>query len=259
METLLNKGDARKCDQNSEAKGRTCYLPHHGIYHQSKGKLIVIFDCGAKFNGVSLNEKLLQGPDLTNSLVGVLIRFRMHPIAIMADIEAMFYQVQVPPEQRSFLRFLWWKDGMFDQEPDTFEMNVHIFGVISSPSCSNFALTQAAYSLRKNFYVDDWLKSVEDDDQAISLLIRLQDMCKDGGFNLTKVVSNSEKVISSVPVEKGAPSIQEFELLKKLPIERALGVQWSVENDTFQLRIIMDHLRGGISYHVSALSMTHLD
>ena len=160
---------------------------------------------------------------------------------------------------------------MFDQEPDTFEMNVHIFGAISSPSCSNFALRQAAhdrelkyrkdaaYSIRKIFYVDDWLKSVEDDGQAISFLIRLQDMCKYGGFNLTNAVSNSEKVGSPVPVEKRAPSIQEFELLKKLPIERALGVQWSVENDTFQLRIIMDHLRGGISYHVSALSMTHLD
>ena len=145
METLLNKGYARKCDQNSEAKGRTWFLPNLGVYHQSKGKLRVVFDCGAKFNGVSLNEKLLQGPDLTNSLVGVLIRFRTHPIAIMADIEAMLYQVQVPPEQRSFLRFLWWKDGMFYQEPDTFEMNVHIFGVISSPSCSNFALRQAAY------------------------------------------------------------------------------------------------------------------
>ena len=49
---------------------------------------------------------------MTNSLVGVLTRFRQEPVAFMADIEAMFYQVLVPADQRDFLRFLWlpsWK------------------------------------------------------------------------------------------------------------------------------------------------------
>ena len=137
--------------------------------------MTVVFDCAAKTKGLSLNDNLLQGPDLTNTLVGVLIRFRMHPIAFMADIESMFYQVRVPSNQRSYLRFLWWKEGNTLAEPCTYEMNVHIFGAVSSPSCSNFALRQAAndfeskygaeaaYALRKNFYVDDLLKSVEEE------------------------------------------------------------------------------------------------
>ena len=66
-----------------------------------------VFDCAAKFQNVSLNQQILQGPDLTNSLTGVLTRFREHPIAIMADIEKNCYQVHVPTEDSRYLRFLW--------------------------------------------------------------------------------------------------------------------------------------------------------
>ncbi|KAK0145450.1 hypothetical protein N1851_015638 [Merluccius polli] len=46
------------------------------VYHPKKGNLRVVFDCGAEFRGNSLNSQLLQGPYLTNSLLGVLTRFR---------------------------------------------------------------------------------------------------------------------------------------------------------------------------------------
>ena len=80
---------------------------HHGVYHPRKGKLQVVFDCGAEFKGTSLNEQLLQGPNLTSSLIGVLLRFRQEPIAFMSDVKSMFYQVKVAEEDKDFLRFLW--------------------------------------------------------------------------------------------------------------------------------------------------------
>ena len=83
------------------------YLPHHPVFHPQKpGKVRVVFDCAAKFKGTSLNDQLLQGPDLTNGLVGVLIRFRQEPVAVVADIEGMFHQVRVAPEDCHALRFL---------------------------------------------------------------------------------------------------------------------------------------------------------
>ena len=64
------------------------YIPHHGIYNSNKpGKIRVVFDCSAKYQGTSLNDNLLQGPDLTNGLIGVLARFRKETIAIMCNIE----------------------------------------------------------------------------------------------------------------------------------------------------------------------------
>lgn len=53
--------------------GKVWYIPHHGVYHPVTQKLRVVFDCGASYKGTSLNEQLLQGPDLTSSLVGVII------------------------------------------------------------------------------------------------------------------------------------------------------------------------------------------
>ena len=41
-----------------------------------KDKIRIAFDCSAKFQGTAPNDHLLQGPDLTNTLVGVLFRFR---------------------------------------------------------------------------------------------------------------------------------------------------------------------------------------
>ena len=104
------------------------------------GKIRVVFDCSARYNGTSLNDQLMQGPDLTNSLVGVLQRFRREPVAIMADIEAMFHQVHVPIQQCDYLRFLWWTDGNINAELEEYQMVVHLFGATSSPSCSNYAL-----------------------------------------------------------------------------------------------------------------------
>ncbi|XP_028418430.1 uncharacterized protein LOC114543776 [Dendronephthya gigantea] len=101
MNDILGKGYARKVsDDCPEGKpGKIWYLPHHGVYHAKKpDKICVVFDCSARFQGTSLNDQLMQGPDLTNSLLGVLMRFREDEAAFMADIESMFHQVRVQEE-----------------------------------------------------------------------------------------------------------------------------------------------------------------
>ncbi|XP_064632813.1 uncharacterized protein LOC135491092 [Lineus longissimus] len=112
VDKLLDRGHARKLTQEeSEMHGqRTWFLPHH-----KPDKVRVIFDAAAKTDGVSLNSQLLQGPDYTNSLLGVLLRFREYHIAIVGDIEAMFLQVAVPDEDSDSLRFFWWPDGDLDK------------------------------------------------------------------------------------------------------------------------------------------------
>ena len=44
-------------------------------------------------------------------------------------------------------------------------------------------------------------------------------------------------VVTSIPPQDRAPSIQQYELSRKLPIEKALGVNWCVESDTLGFRI----------------------
>ena len=69
-------------------------------------KIRAVFDCSAVYNGASLNKTVLQGPDLTNKLIGVLLRFLQEPVALMADTETIFYEVGVIPRDRDVLRFL---------------------------------------------------------------------------------------------------------------------------------------------------------
>ena len=52
------------------------------VHPQKPDKVLVVFDCAAAYRGTSLNAQVLQGPDLTNKVVGVLLRFREEPVAL---------------------------------------------------------------------------------------------------------------------------------------------------------------------------------
>ena len=93
-------------EETSTTSKQVWYIPHHGEYHKKKpGKIRLLFDSSALCDGQSLNQQLLQGPDLTNNLTGVLCRFRQERIAFMCDIQGMFHQVKVNEEHRNLLRF----------------------------------------------------------------------------------------------------------------------------------------------------------
>ena len=82
VEDYISRGHARRVpdDQVYVDDKPLWYLPHHPVFHPQKpGKVRVVFDCAARFHDTSLNDQLLQGPDLTNNLAGVLLRFLSCP------------------------------------------------------------------------------------------------------------------------------------------------------------------------------------
>ena len=81
--------------------GKALCIPHHGVFNSNKpGKIRTVFDCPAEFGEKSMNRNLMTGHDLTNQLTGVLIRFREEHVAIIADLEAIFYQVKIAEKQK---------------------------------------------------------------------------------------------------------------------------------------------------------------
>ena len=105
IQKVLDKGHASPVPmediKGKSRSGKVWYLPHFRVYHPRKpSQFRVVFDSSAEYSGVSLNKELLPGPDLMNSLLGVLIRFRRETAAIMCDIEQMFHSFHVDPEQR---------------------------------------------------------------------------------------------------------------------------------------------------------------
>ena len=171
--------------------------------------------------------------------MGVLLRFREAPVAVMGDVEGMFHQVRVSPKDRDVLRFLWWKDGEIGSEVEVYRMCVHLFGGVWSPSCASFALRRVAAdhkmnfpeetirTVLKNFYADDCLKAVGTTEGAINIVRSLCQLLALGGFRLTKWVSNDRKVLEAVPVEERAKGVKDLDLdCSSLPAERALGIHW---------------------------------
>ena len=229
------------------------YLPHHPVTNPRKpDKVRIVFDCAATYKGTSLNDQVLQGPDLANALVGVLLRFRQGPVALMADVEAMFHQVRVDPQDCDVLRYLWWPNGRLDEEPVAYRVKVHIFGGTWSPSCCIYTLRRTALDHRdsydditvdtvvKDFYVDDCLKSLEEEQQAIRLVKQVQELTSRGGFRLTKWVSNSRAVMETIDKDDQGKQLKALDLnFEALPTERALGVCWNVESDCFEYKIVL--------------------
>ena len=108
MENMIKKGYAGKSDPKANQEGKTWFIPHYGVYHPSKpGKIRIVFYCSAEYDGVSVNKRLLSGPDLTNHIVGILVKFGEEYVAAMSNTEAMFYQVIVANQHRSLLSFIW--------------------------------------------------------------------------------------------------------------------------------------------------------
>ena len=107
IQEYISNGYAIKVPTNEKGTpGRVWYLPHHGVTSVNKpDKVRVVFNCSAKFKGVSLNDVLLVGPDLLTSQTSVLLRFRQRPVAVVADIAGMYYQVEVSKCDQSVLDF----------------------------------------------------------------------------------------------------------------------------------------------------------
>ena len=131
-------------------------------------------------------------------------------------------------------------------------MQVMIFGAASSPCTANYVLrktaddnrhdasfsSEAIDTVHKNFYVDDMLKSARDESEAIRLQDELTKLLARGGFKLTKWSSSSRDVLSNIPKQELATSINLEEMpIQDLPIERTLGLRWNTETDSFRFSV----------------------
>jgi len=228
------------------------YLPIFGVYHPKKvDQIRVVFDSSANYQDLSLNDVLMSGPDLTNNLLGVLLRFRKEPIAVTADIQQMFYCFHVNGEHRNFLRFLWYQDNDLNKKLIEYRMKVHVFGNRPSPAVAAYGLRKTALIsssefgldvtdfIMNNFYVDDGLTSVPTEEQAVALIVNTQSaLMKNGNLRLHKIASNSMNVLNALPREDLARNLTDIDLsCSEIPLQHSLGLSWNIQNDTFTFQV----------------------
>lgn len=224
--------------------GKECwFLPLFGVYHPRKpDKIRGVFDSSVSYEGLSLNSVLLSGPNLTNDLLGILLRFRMDKVAIMADIQQMFYSFLVSEEDRDFLRFFWYKNNDSDEELIEYRMKVHVFGNTPSPAVATYGLRKTVENedsdvrnyVMKNFYVDDGLISLPSSAEAIRLLKKTQVALNNARIRLHKIVSNDVEVMEAFPSEDLEKNLMSLDIgSDDLPVQHSLGLSWDINSDSF--------------------------
>ncbi len=201
------------------------------VHHNRKDR--VVFDCSFQYQGQSLNELLLPGPPLGPSLLGVLLRFHQHSVAVSGDIKAMFHQIRPQPTDTPVLRFIW-RDMQREEEPTIYQCQVLPFGTTCSPCCTVYALQRHVWDncgdksslvevVEHSFYVDNCLQSTRTAAEAKALIDDLRQLLLEGGFDLRQWASNVPGVVEHLPPEaksercelwlsKGSNNLQESTL-----------------------------------------------
>ena len=158
----------------SKVDSKMFYLPIHVVRKESSSstKIRAVFDASAKStSGISLNDLLMVGPTVHPQLVDVLIRFRVHRVALVADVTKMYCAVELSYEDRDLHRFIWRRNR--DEAMKDYRMKCITFGVSASCFAANIAVKQNAEELkeesrlayqavRDSFYVDDGLTGAND-------------------------------------------------------------------------------------------------
>lgn len=242
MNDYVNQGFAQKLEKEDiKAATPSWYLPIFAVRNPNKPtKIRIVWDAASKVNNISLNSLLLKGPDQLTNLPGVLFRFRQFQVALAGDIKQMFHQVVIRNEDRPFLRFLW--RNAPDSEVEVYQMNVMVFGASCSPSCSQFVknvnaerfseeMPLAVEAIKNNHYVDDWLQSVEGDQEAVNLANQVINIHNKGGFEIRNFLSNSSFVMNNLTSVNSLTSkmFQEDGDIS----EKLLGMWWEIKSDTF--------------------------
>ena len=275
IKTQLQQGVVELVEDPAGPDTGVHYLPHHAVIRRDKAttKLRIVYDASAKKNGPSLNDCLNPGPKFDQKILDILCRFRVHRVAVTADIEKAFLMIAVSPRDREFLRFLW-VDDPSKEDPSIvlYRFARVVFGVTSSPFLLNatvrrhLELHSETYGdlvskVMRSIYVDDIVAGSQTEEEAYSLYTGAKALLKTGAFNLRKFSTNSSTLQSRVDSEESAhlgdPSQPSgaADTYSQATLggsqglhdgeQKVLGVNWNVSTDqiTFSLDELAEQAR----------------
>lgn len=217
------------------------YLPHHAVTKATSTttKVRVVFDASCKTSsGKSLNDILLVGPTIQNTLFNIVTRFRQHTYVITADINKMYRQVLLQPHQRDLQKILWRSPS---GEIQSFRLNTITYDLASAPFSAirclhqlaeehKLTLPQAHSIILRDFYVDDLISGDDDAERLKTLIKNITKILQSGGFELHKWNSNDISILNDHNDEDTESVSFDQEV-------NSLGLIWNTKLDVFQYRV----------------------
>ena len=218
------------------------YLPHQPVLTPGKTttKLRIVYDASSKSrrHDNCINECLHRGPVRLPSLCGVLLRFRLHRVAFIADVEKAFLQIDIHPADRDATRFLWFRDGKTLSTARnnfaTYRFCRVPFGLICSPFLLEATIRHhltslgnpTAALLRDNIYVDNLVLGAESESAALAIFQEARSAFSSASMNLREWMSNSSTFVSTLPSTVVSDNSQ----------PTVLGIRWWAQDDVLTLQ-----------------------
>ncbi|XP_060809951.1 uncharacterized protein LOC132904023 [Amyelois transitella] len=225
-------------------KPEICYfLCHHAVLKETSEstKLRVVFDGSApSTSGYSLNDILLSGPNIQDSLFSILVRARQYKYLLTGDIEKMYRQVEVTEPDRDLQLILW-----REKESDPIKilkLNTLTYGTASASYLSTRCVYQLGEEcedelikniIQSDFYVDDLITGCNNEIQLHYIQNKIANVLSSGCFNLRKYKSNLPSLVQDI---NSSSNSQESLMFSEST--STLGLGWNPVNDTLHFPTI---------------------
>ena len=206
------RGVARKLTEDEIYcyEGPIFYIPHtEGLKPGSSSTpLRIVFNSSAKYMNVSLNEMWAKNPDVLNSLLGILLRFREDEVAFTCDLTKMYNTISMSLFDQHCHRFLW-RDLNIQSKPNHYVLTCVPFGDKPSGTIAVLALKltgemsqnkypKAAEINVNNSYVDDILRNCNNYETVSNLMKEIECVVVQGGFRIKHwILSGDHSPVSS--------------------------------------------------------------
>ncbi|XP_047137429.1 uncharacterized protein LOC124813933 [Hydra vulgaris] len=235
----LNDGIIQKVT-DTRWPGRIHYMLHTAVIRLDKEttKVRIVFDASSKYGKhPSLNDCLYSCSCLSTLLFNILVRFRLHKIALTSDIKQAFLNIGISPTDQDYLRFIWF-DDVISKSPQKiiFCFTRVVFGLTCSPFLLNATIREHLKNYVKEFesfvlqflcdlYVDDTTTGFNNVADAFEFFKRAHKVIKDGGFELGNWTSNSEELMNLIK--------SYTDQTNNMRNRKVLGLSWDTKLDDF--------------------------
>ena len=238
IEDMISKGVARKLsnEEVQDYKGPVHYIHHHEVLkpESSSTPLCIVFNSSASYMGQKLNDFWAKGPDILNSLLGVLFRFRQNTVAIAGDISKMYHTVKLSTLDEHTHRFVW-RDLDSNRPPDHYVLTTVTFGDRPSGTIATLALRHTVEKfggecpkvrdmIINNAYVDDILYSTDSVEDAFNLIQDTEEILTLGSFRVKHWIVSGHYENCNVNVIES-------------DYEKILGLKWNPKEDYFSFTV----------------------
>ncbi|XP_075159324.1 uncharacterized protein LOC142232403 [Haematobia irritans] len=232
----------------SQGKFFSFYLPHHAVVrpeHKST-KVRIVFNASRKSkSGLSLNDVLYTGPTLQNDLISTILNWRKYKYVYCGDIQKMYRQIKIHPDDRAYQRILFQKDPKGPIQD--YQLKTVTFGINCAPFLAIRTLLQLAHDterqfpqvsniLKREIYVDDILWGGFSIEETIELRKMLVKVLNSAGFPLKKISANDSELLTGIPSE----DLYDLNLLRlsEASSTKTLGIKWNALSDKFSYTTI---------------------